>query len=787
MEKIYEGLLVSRENRRYVVTIERDGETDGGSGTAGELRFSGEEPLMIEWDEKGKEEAVCGSVATLKVISPGDRTYWGLYGVKACQTRLTVTEVGGGMVWAGTMDPEQYEEPYSSMDGYEVTLTFSDLNVLDRLKPQLPDTWTLRGLLEGALEAAGLADVLDVDDSLVSTHLPGGTAAELLDGVSVWGTNWRDEDGEKSTWQEVVEGAMQPLGLRVVQRGGRLVVYDLNGLRTQAERAEVTWMSDDQMLGADVVYNRIRISWSPYVKDGNLLETDCWSKKTDAGETALNMPLGKDMGDGRWLLSWLNSVEDYKADDPGNVGWSMWLSTEGSGVTLGRPVAGVATNPMEGQRPMYMKAVPQLSGEEAEGVAISWKGLSWDGKTATVKELGVRQETLFTWDGRRSTMPASEGVALMTTKGVTLPPLGPDEDLYVKIRVEMMADPRWNPWVAGEKMGDVDAKLWQSDMQSYQNMIYVPVTVKARAVDTGKVWVWDNRDAVSMKSLSNESSALMARCQDAPLKHLEQTLGKWVEWAEDSEGRPLRWGYLAWYDKADRHNTSGGLGWKSNQPAINPHQKGLGATLTGAREGQYVPWPKTECPRGFELTVEVRHGGWCMLDTNEVLRYGNMLPKNGRLWHVLMKLPEVELTDTNPFIHELDTDDVDYSGLINRDAKEDLELETVCGTKAGGLPMAMGSYLHTDTLQAVTEMVRAGRQTQVEELLIGTMMSQYGERHEKLTGTVALPPWDEVTLEEAMTPGVVYMRTGGTVNVQDDTEEVTLVEVSADEWEKDNL
>ena len=33
------------------------------------------EEISIEWPEEGKEAAVCGSVVTLKVNSPGDRTY----------------------------------------------------------------------------------------------------------------------------------------------------------------------------------------------------------------------------------------------------------------------------------------------------------------------------------------------------------------------------------------------------------------------------------------------------------------------------------------------------------------------------------------------------------------------------------------------------------------------------------------------------------------------------------------------------------------------------------------
>ena len=44
----------------------------------------------------------------------------------------------GERYWTGILDTEQYEEPYSTLSGYEVSLTFSDFAALDRVKWNAP-------------------------------------------------------------------------------------------------------------------------------------------------------------------------------------------------------------------------------------------------------------------------------------------------------------------------------------------------------------------------------------------------------------------------------------------------------------------------------------------------------------------------------------------------------------------------------------------------------------------------------------------------------------------------
>jgi hypothetical protein len=50
-------------------------EADAEFASVGQLEFPADAPLVIEWQREEKEKVICGSNATLKIISPGDRTY----------------------------------------------------------------------------------------------------------------------------------------------------------------------------------------------------------------------------------------------------------------------------------------------------------------------------------------------------------------------------------------------------------------------------------------------------------------------------------------------------------------------------------------------------------------------------------------------------------------------------------------------------------------------------------------------------------------------------------------
>ena len=151
---------------------------------------------------------------------------------------------------------------------------------------------------------------------------------------------------------------------------------------------------------------------------------------------------------------------------------------------------------------------------------------------------------------------------------------------------------------------------------------------------------------------------------------------------------------------------------------------------------------------------------------------------------ILCKLPEIEIVNNVQFEKEISTDDVEYSAQLNEKAKDALEIDTVCGTKAGGVPTARGAYFNASNGKQITELSRAGRRAQAEQLLIGTLYSQYAERRTKLSGEIELHPDALVTYTEQNQEGKKFILTGETQDCITDTTQATIIELRPDEYDR---
>ena len=208
-----------------------------------DMTFPGDEPLEIEWDEARVEDALQGSRATVRVISTSDRVWTDLYTLDSGMVVLRVWRRPLGssawaLHWTGRLDTEFYEEPYEESNGYVCTLVFTDLGAWERTsytRPASGGEESLASLLFRACRANGLMDTAaDGSGAFPSANVRAAgklhTASGLSDAgsvidlgaVTVSPDNFYDEEGEPLTWRETVAGALQPLGLRIVQRGGRV-------------------------------------------------------------------------------------------------------------------------------------------------------------------------------------------------------------------------------------------------------------------------------------------------------------------------------------------------------------------------------------------------------------------------------------------------------------------------------------------------------------------------------------------------------------------------------------
>jgi hypothetical protein len=245
---------------------------------------------------------------------------------------------------------------------------------------------------------------------------------------------------------------------------------------------------------------------------------------------------------------------------------------------------------------------------------------------------------------------------------------------------------------------------------------------------------------------------------------------------------------LCWYDKNDRRDTSGVLGWKKNRPAINPHVANLATALANAEDGQYIPFPN-HGGTGGKLWIEVRKGPWIVRNENhDVTEAPQEIEKNAAeylAWWLLMELPEISIQNNDQWNSEIDADDVEYTSVLNKSGKENIELETICGTAEGEVPTARGAYFSSSSYKQITALKRAEREAPVEQLLIGTLYSQFGSRKTRLDGTVEMSGDGVCTYTDASLPeGTLLMMTGTVENAQDDTMEGSFVEFRPDEYDK---
>lgn len=719
-----------------------------------ELRFPFEEPLTIEWGETSKEDVIVSSTATLRIISPGDRTYEDLYTIEVGKIRLDVYR-NDVLYWSGALDPEFYEEPYTCNSDYEVELTFSDFGILDRLKYNLAGRKNCKELLNYILGKSQV-NFLRLDESGMSTRLPTSSVAGLAQ-LDVRSDNFYDEDGEALSLKEVAEGFLRPLGLRLEQRNGIVWLYDLNGAYNTFPVKKTEWQSDDQMMGTDKVVNNAKITWSTYAQSGNLSAMDCWTTETNPNLVALNNLDGGSANGARYF-SYHYSTDYWDWADGSDAGFTIWTSRNGKNATLINSSIS------------FFKIVPQYDGTEAEGIAIYftsvlyWKIGNKNNYTAQIQTKGYGYGYLPGYLGLI-------GPALYKNESVWIPPVDSSDKLCIRVAMDLCVDPRFNFNEEGvDWMKYMEQKDWCNKWNARGNFIYVPVMIFFEAED-GNVYVWDNRNIVAKDVKGAQVSAL------------SQTYGTWVKFNGNTNA-PNAWGYLAYYQPDDRAEKSGVLGWRKNRPAINPHTGKIISVLAHCQDGQYIPYPNFGSSGG-KLWIEVRAGSWMISDGNKNLSSEEVMNPYelwGKINWVLAKLPEVEIMNNVQFDSPINTDDVEYKSVVNDGAKEDLEIDTICGSSAEGVPTARGAYFNALTGKQITQMERAGRTTQIEELLIGTLYSQFAERKTKLEGSVTLNSGNISLYRDAMQDGKKFICLSDVQDLKADISEVSIVELRPDEY-----
>ena len=770
-------------------------EADTAFSVVGGLEFPADAPLVIEWGNKSKEEVICGSVATLKIISPGDRTYEDLYSIEAGRVRMDVYR-NTLLYWSGCMDTEFYEEPYETLNGYEVTLTFSDFGILDRLKYDLSGMQTLHGIINYCADRCGIS-YGGIDSSMVSTQLEASGGALDLKSLKVRSDNFYDEDGEASALAKVIDGILQPLALRMVQRCGKIYVYDLNGLYNKAAVKQIIWDGASQTLGVDKVCNNAKVTWSPYAQTGNLLPTECWTEPVD--ENAVSYSTQGTLSGNSVYLSYHSGTDpdEWGTDDSC---FTLWLSRKGKNAEISSNSGGYVCGAGGLGEPLFFKVVPQYGGTECEGVALAYSWLR-QYRNANPNRMQVdRMHAQSVHSLHNGLIEGAPGNTVFKSAEASLPAADDPSSLLVRVSIEMMMDPRENPFENAFDWGSgsfkyhtrLESKSWQDQWKARGNYVYAPVLVFFQAEDGGR-YFWNNMETICSAE------------RGFTLRGPHDTFGEWKPWDDSMDS--VYCGYLAWYDPSNLKESSGvANGWQKNRPAIPSFIEGnLPYAVEHAEEGQCIPYP----PYGAgKLWVEVLDSGWMIYDAGTAWDgaelsspyniwgkeeedpaegspvFGSSEENPPKISHIWMKLPEVEVVNNRPFNMGIEDEEVEYSAELNPSAKEPIEIDTICGTSVEGVPTARGAYFKAADNKQVRQLTRAGRTAPAEELLIGTLYSQYAQRRTTLSGEAQILHDPVVVYKEDNQGDKRFMMAEDVQDVRMDTSEATFVEFRPDEYDK---
>lgn len=836
--------------------------------TQADWRVPAEEPVVIEWDAD-KTEAIVGSTCTIVLVSPYDgallplyTTEPGLWGVEITYRRRMQEwhDVGGHMslidgydtektIWTGWLDTEFYEEPFTDLQDYEVTLTFSDFGLLKRKIFNMPlsnnsNQFSINQYIRCALY---MIDAVPVDpraainqhtyNKLCSTTVDG---ADAIDNVSIRADNFTDEDGETMTWYDVLEAVLRPLALRIEQRAGEYWVYDLNealGIQTTVlqyiiyfwndgepekthwvrgnfdtyakalayERGlisdgyntliepyetettyncpstEVIWQSTDQTLSVDETFNRVKISFSPYAESTlmspdditisptveNLLYNGCRYSDTEAETKRYESLLFK------------HSLKGVLPSGLADIG-SEVRAFETESLQGGADCKGVVA---------YMGYVSQEQGAHLLMADDNW-GSKYNDDSDMVQDTD--------YYGIIPTLPTSAAspTMLYKTKRVFVPNANGQSALaakhqLLKLQIPLLFSEKYNPW---EQSDDSHNTSYTTHFRAKANSVMLQLRIRLYANQTGgnslfyyqnDAWAPYDDEVVTDQTQLNQGAGWIPASTEQVLPtliHYCKFDGDRVHSEEMSCADGMADGGVPFYNL---RRTS--YYFRQNFDGLYIPLPNINTSNADYHQGY---WLEIEVTNGFYLydrgTMYKGDGSGTMFQervTAPIKNTDSQLRQYRDCRWALVGFPTLKLVELNRQIFEdIEEDDIEQSGVIDTNAADEISIDTICGCINS--PLARGALRNLQTGSPITALTRAGRTATAEQLLIGTLYSQYAGRHLKLSGTArtVLPTNGFTLLTDTHYTNKQFLVTQETYNVIANESELTMIETNTDNY-----
>ena len=288
----YYGLFVDRHRVQHALCIDYPQRENGAVRRFVSL---GVPPVRLSYESEDLLSPIVEGRCRFSLYSEDDQQFVHLCRSREGEVRVSLFKLGAPrewtldelqhiigasgvqLLWRGTLDPESYSEPYTSRGGYMVELEACDLGVLKRKKFVAPkeSRLELRQLISKLSSPAGVDVAFSGSQWITEAVSRDGDAqfrvapADLYV-PSVLFNQPGKEDAEDKTCYELLEGVLRSLSLRIEQRMGRLLVYDLNSLSStdESERRVLLTsapqrlrpMGDDAEVMGTRVYDQLLLS-----------------------------------------------------------------------------------------------------------------------------------------------------------------------------------------------------------------------------------------------------------------------------------------------------------------------------------------------------------------------------------------------------------------------------------------------------------------------------------------------------------------------------------------------
>lgn len=789
--KRYSGSFVNCKGQTWRVEIWQANNVP--FSTVGDLTFDADTPLELEWEEREKYETTCGATLTINIVSPADRTFTDLFQISPGNVMAHVY-LDDALFWVGGLDCETYEEPYQSEKEYTVTLTFTDFGHMQRLKyGETGGIKSVRHYIDYCLEQVGLSAVpvevltsLEWNDSVLWEEE--WKKCDLTK-LYVDAANFYDEDGEASTLDEVLNGVLQPLALRIVQRAGKIMVYDLNALRNNPPKVEeITWDATEQTLSVDKLAQAAVVKFSPYT-GGELLSDN-------------SVTIDRDR--------LINSGSVFNKFTPGLIPYeiSKFYHSASDSVATGLTQKHADAH--------YFKMVKTGQGGEAcEGLA--WLALTqcaprntltFNGQQSPLPKGPYAYEEVLKYDNvvtrAFNDLSGKSDEVLMRFPRVYCPAaqhqISEDVlDSYIHLTMEMMIDPRLNPFADAKDDTNEKANFdWCKVREAY---CYIPFSL---------VLFDGNGKAVAQYQTKGAH---------------DSQKGQWVTIEyDDTKYFTHAPSYLVYYANSKKDSIkeeSGIQGWSKNRTYPLGHER---INEQYPTEGEIIPLPNTT---GYlELTIytgciifddtdgkgkeyPITNPQTCQLDkslpdpnglrdvciSTQTSKRGQRMNWSQRWW--LYKFPKLEIVQ-GLIAESVEKSDAEYSAWINASAKDEIKIDTICGTAFGsdlGVT-ARGAYKTWYSSpffgqegipqRCILRRTNTSAPWLIEYDLLGLLFSQYGHRVPTLEGE-AITPLSPLQLftDRAMPSADLFMMKSEVLNAYDGTSDIKFVRLEREEWNKE--